>query len=95
MGCSSYNCLVCGRDLMSRWSSDGTPEWMRHVVAYMPDGLELIGEYNAYQAVETGETLISEAIHPRWIDRRDDWTGISPLFFEEEFDKEAADADHG
>lgn len=94
MGYSSYNCLVCGRDMMSEDSHD-TPEWMMQVVVYMPDGLEFIGRYTGFQSVETGETFFSKAIGQRTIDRTDDWSGLSPILFESKFDGDAADADDG
>lgn len=95
MGHSSKACLVCGRDMLSRWSDEMAPEWMRQVVVFMPDGLKLTGRYDGYMSVETGETFFSKSVSEKWINKKDDWSGISPIFFREVFDKEACDADRG
>ena len=44
---------------MSEWSYKDTPEWMQHVVVFMPDDVKMVGRYTGYYAVETGETIWS------------------------------------
>ena len=95
MGMSSLNCLVCGRDMMSEWSYKGTPEWMQHVVVFMPDDVRIAGKYTGYSAVETGETIWSTYVDREGHERDDGCEGISIIRFSSErfFDKD--NEDHG
>jgi hypothetical protein len=99
MGMQSWNCQVCGRDMMSdpkkTYCYDKTPAWMRDVVVFMPCDLKLEGEYTGYSAVKTGETKISPYVYKRWLDRDNDLEGVSPIYMGATFDGEAADADRG
>lgn len=60
MGMSSYDCLVCGRALMSDYSIDPVPEWMKYVMVFMPDDTKIAGKYNGYLGVKTKKPIISE-----------------------------------
>jgi len=83
--------------MMSDLSYEGTPEWMKHVVVFMPDDVMIAGKYTGYYAVETGETIWSKFVDRERHERLDRCEGISMLNFSSEafFDKKAADADHG
>ncbi len=69
MGYFSYNCQVCGRDLMSEWSRPAIPDWMTDVVVFMPDDIKLAGEYTGFGAVKTGETIWSSFVRRRHEER--------------------------
>lgn len=92
MGMSSLNCLVCGRDMMSEWSYKDTPEWMQHVVVFMPDDVKIAGKFTGYSAVETGETIWSKYVDRESHDREDDLEGISIISFKDPpFDEDNKD----
>jgi hypothetical protein len=96
MGMSSLNCLVCGRDMMSEWSYKDTPEWMQHVVVFMPDDVKIAGKFTGYSAVETGETIWSKYVDRESHDREDDLEGISIIRLKDRpFVEEHADGDPG
>lgn len=97
MGMSSFNCLVCGRDMMSDLSYKDTPDWMKHVVVFMPDDVMIAGKYSGYQAVETGETIWSRFVDRKRHEKFDRCEGISIIQFKSDmfFDKEKCDADRG
>jgi len=99
MGMQSWDCMVCGRDMMSDPKEthcyDKTPVWMRDVVVFMPCGLKLEGEYTGYSAVKTGETKISPFVYKRWLDRDNDLEGVSPIYMGAPLDEKGSDGDRG
>ncbi len=81
---------------MSPSSCDGTPDWMKDVVVFMPDDIKIVGEYTGFGAVKTGETVWSSFVRRRHEDRHLD-AGTSVIMFDHGkfFDKKKADEDHG
>jgi len=82
---------------MSDLSYEGTPEWMKHVVVFMPDDVMIAGKYTGYFAVETGETIWSKYVDRERSERFDRCEGISIILFKSDifFSKKEADLDHG
>jgi hypothetical protein len=95
MGMSSYDCLVCGRDMMSEWSYKGTPEWMTDVVVFMPDDVMIAGKFTGYQAVETEETIWSKYVDRNRHESEDRCEGISIIMPKGIPYDESQDEDHG
>ena len=96
MGYFSYNCQVCGRDLMSGSSCPGTPDWMKDVVVFMPDGIKITGEYTGFGSVKSGKTVWSSFVNRRR-EEQHQAAGTSLILVDggKFFDKDKADADHG
>jgi len=82
---------------MSDLSYKGTPDWMKHVVVFMPDEVKIAGKYTGYLAVETEETIWSKFVDRERHEKFDRCEGISIIHMngEQLFDKEKCDADHG
>lgn len=82
---------------MSDVSYKGTPEWMKHVVVFMPDDVMIAGKYTGYQSVETGETIWSRFVDRERHERQDRCEGISIIYIHSDqfYSKEECDADHG
>ena len=83
--------------MMSDCSYEGTPDWMKHVVVFMPDDVKISGKYTGYLAVETGETIWSRFVDRERHERQDRCEGISIIYIpgDQFFDNEKCDADHG
>jgi hypothetical protein len=69
--------------MMSEWSYKDTPEWMQHVVVFMPDDVKMVGRYTGYYAVETGETIWSKYVDRESHEPEDDTEGISIIRFKD------------
>jgi hypothetical protein len=83
--------------MMSDLSYKDTPDWMKHVVVFMPDEVKIAGKFTGYLAVETGETIWSQFVDRERHERLDRCEGISIINFKTDmfFNKEECDADHG
>lgn len=78
--------------MMSEWSYKDTPEWMQHVVVFMPDDVKMVGRYTGYYAVETGETIWSKYVDRESHEPEDDLEGISIIYFKDPpFDEDNED----
>jgi hypothetical protein len=51
MGMFSYRCRGCGHPMLSHGTTNEVNDWMKTVVALLPDGTRMRGEYDGYGRV--------------------------------------------